>query len=139
MTGMITLHAAGISDTGCKRSHNEDRILVETSSGIFILADGMGGERCGELAAEIAVQTAGEYLLQTNKTDPDTWPFEYDSTLDIAQNRVMNGVRLANRRVWETCQTHRECQGMGTTLSTLVCTSDVATVGNVGNSRVNIL
>jgi PPM family protein phosphatase len=132
----MELRAAGLSDIG-KRPHNQDRILMEPSSGVFILADGMGGERCGDLAAEIAVSAAGEYLLQ--QSPQANWPFEYDTTLDVTQNRVMNGVRLANRKVWEACQTRRDCEGMGSTLSTLVCRPDSATIGNIGDSRVYIV
>jgi len=133
----MELRAAGFSDTGSRRD-NQDRVLVEASSGIFILADGMGGERCGELAAEIAVRTAGDYLAKRMQA-ADHWPFEYDRTLDLAQNRVMNGVRLANRKVWEVGLARHDCQGMGSTLSVLVCEGNSATIGNIGDSRVCIL
>jgi len=66
-----------------------------------------GGESCGELAAEIAVNVVTDYLAQRVPIDLDGWPFDYDPTLSLMQNRVMNGVRLANRQVWETSQTGR--------------------------------
>lgn len=136
---MSALYAVGISDVGCIRTNNEDRILVETDRGVFIVADGMGGERCGELAAEIAVQTAGNYFLsQRQASDADAWPFEYDFTLDMDQNRMMNGVRLANRRIWESCRTRPDCAGMGTTISALICHDGTATIGNIGDSRVYV-
>jgi len=133
----MELRAAGFSDTGSRRD-NQDRVLVEASSGVFSLADGMGGERCGELAAEIAVRTAGDYLAKRMQ-GADHWPFGYDRTLDPARNRVMNGVRLANRKVWEEGLARHDCQGMGSTLSVLVCEGNSATIGNIGDSRVCIL
>ena len=134
---MSRLLAAGVTDPGSKRSDNQDRILVETGRGVFVVADGMGGERCGELAAEIAVNTLRQYLFRGNPSADDLpWPFDYDVTLDRDQNRVMNGVRLANRRVWEVCQERKDCAGMGTTLSVVVCESGTATIGNIGDSRV---
>jgi|SRR5215471_1939178 len=134
---MSTLVAAGVTDQGSKRSANQDRILIETGRGVFVVADGMGGERCGELAAEIAVNTVRDYFLKDNQSSDDLrWPFDYDVTLDRDQNRVMNGVRLANRRVWEICQERKDCDGMGTTLSVLVCENGMATIGNIGDSRV---
>src|SRR5262249_49556658 len=60
------------------------------------------------------------------------------ATLGVSQNRVMNSVRLANRRVWEACQTRRDCEGMGTTFSIFVCTHDTPTIWNVCDSRVYI-
>ncbi len=136
---MSALFATGVTDVGCKRTHNEDRILVEREKGVFILADGMGGERCGELAAEIAIQTVGEFFLASHQqSESADWPFDYDFTLDEDQNRVMNGVRLANRRVWETCQNRHDCEGMGTTISALYCSGAKATIGNIGDSRVYV-
>jgi serine/threonine protein phosphatase PrpC len=136
---MSELCAVGISDVGCIRTNNEDRILVETDRGVFIVADGMGGEQCGEVAAELAVQTAGDYFLSPQPdSDAEAWPFEYDFTLDTDQNRVMNGVRLANRRVWESCQERRDCAGMGTTMSAMICHGRTATIGNIGDSRVYV-
>jgi protein phosphatase len=128
--------AAGVSDTGCRRKHNEDRILVETARGLFVLADGMGGERCGGLAAELAVQAVGDYRVQAERAKAYAWPFGYDPSLPGTQNRVLNAVRLANRRVFEACQSRPDCNGMGTTISTLFIDANTATIGNIGDSRV---
>jgi protein phosphatase len=99
----------------------------------------MGGERCGELAAELAIETVGAFLsMDYTSSDAKAWPFEYDFTLDRDQNRIMNAARLANRRIWETCKKRTDCQGMGTTLSALICSSGRATIGNIGDSRVYV-
>ena len=45
--------ASGLSDVGCRRSNNEDRIWLDLELSAFALADGMGGENCGEVAAEL--------------------------------------------------------------------------------------
>jgi protein phosphatase len=137
---MGSIRYAGISDCGCKREQNQDRIVVAERLGLFAVADGMGGERCGEWAAEIAVQTVEEYLGGFGGQREDDWPFEFDPTLNVGQNRVMNGVRLANRRIWETCRHHPDCAGMGTTVSLLLLSPpDTATIGSVGDSRVYLL
>ena len=39
------------SDTGCVRDHNEDTFLVQSESGIWLVADGMGGHEAGEFAS----------------------------------------------------------------------------------------
>lgn len=136
---MNAFSAAGATDPGCIRKNNEDRILTEMDHGVFVLADGMGGEKCGELAADIAVQVTGEYFLQTENSNSVIWPYGFDPTLTSPQNRVMNAVRLANRRIWEKCQSLRDCEGMGTTISALLLSGATATIGNIGDSRVYLL
>ena len=130
---MIT-KAAGLSDPGCKRETNEDRILVDPHRGVFVVADGMGGEHCGELAAEIAVQCAGECLLETHRGDGDQQICGNSDT--SAHDRVVNAVRHANQKVWEMAQLREDCVGMATTISVVLLNSDSAVIGNIGDSRV---
>src|SRR5437879_3795874 len=99
---MIT--AFGLSDTGCQRESNEDRILMEPAYGLFAVADGMGGQRSGERAAEIAVQTLKSYFQTTAGRKEITWPFGYDASLPISQNLMSTGIKLANRRVWREAE-----------------------------------
>ena len=50
---MHSLHVThgATSDVGLTRSHNEDRFHADPSTGLFIVCDGMGGHRAGEVAA----------------------------------------------------------------------------------------
>src|SRR5262249_5845057 len=118
----MTTRAAGLSDLGCKRDSNQDRILVNAQQGVFVVADGMGGEHCGELAAEIAIRSVGDWLLV--------------NAGDSAQNRVLNAVQFANQKVWEASQTQAECAGMGTTISVVLLDADTIVIANIGDSRV---
>src|SRR5215468_8195153 len=59
--GGLMVFASGLSDVGCKRSSNQDRISIDLQSSVFVVADGLGGEQCGELAAEIAVDAVTAY------------------------------------------------------------------------------
>jgi len=82
----------------------------------------MGGEHCGELAAEIAIRSVGDCLLV--------------NAGDSAQNRVLNAVQFANQKVWEASQTQAECAGMGTTISVVLLDADTIVIANIGDSRV---
>jgi protein phosphatase len=108
---------------------------MDNLQGVFVLADGMGGQRCGEVAAELAVRAVREYMRR-GQEDEHAWPFGYDPALSSSQNRVVNAVRFANREVWEACQIRPECDGMGSTLSVLLVEADKATAGSIGDSRV---
>ena len=52
---MLKIQAAGLSDRGMKRPHNEDSLSVVPSLSLFIVADGMGGHNAGEVASSHAV------------------------------------------------------------------------------------
>jgi len=66
------LEAYGLSDAGCVRSNNEDYFIKDEESGIFILADGMGGANAGEYAARLSAETLYDYLLNPEHRDvPD--------------------------------------------------------------------
>ena len=84
--------ASGLSDVGCRRNNNQDRISIELQASVFVVADGMGGEQCGGLAAEIAVNTVASYLRAPDGA-PDSWPFGYDSSSDLAGNRMATAGR----------------------------------------------
>ena len=130
---MIT-KAAGLTDAGCKRQANQDRILVDVERGVFVIADGMGGERCGELAAETAVRSVGESLLEAYAPGD---PRSSDPVSDVSpKDRVVNAVRCANQKIWEASEADTECAGMGTTLSVALLVASSVVVGNVGDSRV---
>ena len=128
--------AAGSSDIGCRRAANEDRILVEQDKLIFVVADGMGGERCGARAAELATLSFSEYFRVLAAPSDSRYAMEPDSGLEPFQERMATAIRLANERIFRESEMNSDCAGMGCTISAVVINGDIATVGNVGDSRV---
>jgi serine/threonine protein phosphatase PrpC len=58
------LQAACATDVGRVREVNEDRCLVATEQGLFLVADGMGGHRAGDVAAEAVVSVLPGLIAQ---------------------------------------------------------------------------
>jgi len=130
------IESYALTDIGCARSENQDRVLASHSLNLFVVADGMGGHRHGEMAAELAISTV-QYFVESSQDQLDaTWPFGYKFELSGDANRLSTAIQLANRQVWKHAQQSVDCAGMGTTIAAVMLSEGVAIVGNVGDSRV---
>ena len=114
--------AFGLSDPGCVRTNNEDYFISDSRSGIFIVADGMGGANAGEYASRLSAETLYEYLLAAA---PGT-----------CLTTLGNGFAQANAIVRQASQESPEFDGMGTTLVAVRAVDDFhLQLANVGDSR----
>jgi serine/threonine protein phosphatase PrpC len=128
--------ATGLSDVGLQREHNEDSFIVLSECDLFIVADGMGGHRAGDVASRIATDTIAEFFKTTASEDV-TWPFHFDTSLSEEENRLLTGIRIANRQIYERSAKSRECRGMGTTVVGALFSpkKNRMYIGHVGDSR----
>lgn len=121
---MFTFLASGATDVGLSRSNNEDAFLVLPQSGIFAVADGMGGAAAGEVASAIFVQAVGEVL---GRSQP--------ASADSVSVLVHEAFKLAYERMIEEVGAHPNHHGMGCTAELLVFSGDRYVLGHVGDSR----
>ncbi len=137
-SGPMRLTHAGTSDVGRKRTHNEDAYLLLPEESLCCVADGMGGHASGEVAARIAVEEMAEFFRLTGRDEDATWPFKLDPARAYDDNRLLNGVKLANLRIFERAASDQRLRGMGTTLVAVSFPrgGGQAVVGHVGDSRV---
>ncbi|MCU0693993.1 MAG: protein phosphatase 2C domain-containing protein, partial [Polyangiaceae bacterium] len=128
--------ASGLTDVGLQREHNEDSFLVLRDHDLFIVADGMGGHRAGDVASRIATETMADFFRSTANEDV-TWPYHFDTALTEEENRLLTGIRIANRQIFERSIRSREFQGMGTTMVSALFSgrSGRLYIGHVGDSR----
>jgi protein phosphatase len=133
---LMRAYAAGLSDVGLQREHNEDSFIVLNDFDLYVVADGMGGHRAGDVASRIATETIGEFFKSTANDDV-TWPFHFDTNLSEEENRLLTGIRVANRQIFERSSRSRECQGMGTTVVSAMFSlrKQRMYIGHVGDSR----
>ena len=110
------------TDIGRTRKRNEDSMLVREP--LFVVADGMGGHRGGNVASAMTVEVLGVAPVATGGTAA-----------------VVDTIRTANRAVLERGDAEPELQGMGTTVTALFVDvdADMGHVAHVGDSRAYLL
>jgi protein phosphatase len=136
------LQAGWATDTGGLRSHNEDTILVVTAAcegdsltpdfGLFVLADGMGGHRAGEVASSLAVRVVVSHVLQqfyVPRLAGDTQPLDQV----LLEGVLVDAVQAANMAIT------RQVPGSGTTLTVALMQGRRATIAHVGDSRAYVI
>ncbi len=128
--------AAGLTDVGLQRDHNEDSFAIAPEFSLYIVADGMGGHRAGDVASKMATDSITEFFRSTSHEDA-TWPFHFDTNLSEEENRLVAGIRLANRQIFDKGIRSREHSGMGTTVVGALFSKRKKRlyVGHVGDSR----
>lgn len=128
--------ASGMTDVGLQRDHNEDSYAVLSEYDLFIVADGMGGHRAGDVASRLATESIADFFRSTSREDA-TWPFHFDTSLSEEENRLQAGIRVANRQIFERSIRSRDCAGMGTTVVGALFSKkkNRIYVGHVGDSR----
>ncbi len=117
----MKLAAAGLSDVGRERDHNEDSYAVESSVDLYVVADGMGGHQAGEVASALAIATVVDFV-QAHRTG--------DQLAVLA-----DAAREANKRVIDEGARNRRRKGMGSTLVGIIRDGDDMGIVHVGDSR----
>ena len=118
------------SDKGNVRETNEDYFYISNSLDQIqlLLADGMGGYNGGEIASQLAIQTAKNYI-ENNFKDIEK---DRDSIIQL----LGSSMEYANMVVYEKAKENPELQGMGTTLEICLIYNNKAYIGHVGDSRI---
>ena len=132
----MKLSSAGRTHVGMKRTHNEDSLRLFREENLFIVADGMGGHASGEVASQMSVETLAEFFRSTAEDDEVTWPYKLEKNRKYEENRVVTGVKLSNRRIFESAARDAKLKGKGTTIVVTFFVNDVCYIGHVGDSRV---
>lgn len=115
------------SNTGLKRSENEDALGVfEIDNGMLVIVcDGLGGNKAGEVASQLAVKTIASKFKETRGKD--------------ILERIKTSILEANRTVLEESNKDFDRKGMATTVEALYLKDDNAYWGHVGDSRIYYL
>jgi len=136
---MIMAQAAGSSDIGKVRKANEDSFLINESIGLYVVADGMGGHRAGQVASRMAVEAIGTYMTAAAEKSSESEEMAVAQGVDEATQRLRQSITLANRRIYKQSLQDEACRGMGTTVSALYLAENTLITANVGDSPIYLL
>jgi PPM family protein phosphatase len=127
------------TDVGKKRDANEDNLIADGESGLFVVCDGMGGHAAGEVASAIAVQTIREIVGQSK--DLIAGFKAGDAHVDRYELLQMleHIIQTACSRIHEAAQADTQRRGMGTTCSMLLVIGGRGFVAHVGDSRIYLV
>ena len=119
------LIASGLTDIGLKRNSNQDSIFLDTKGRYFVVADGMGGHKGGDIASQTAVKCAQEYFQQHSQDDPEK--VSREATL------------FAHKKIQQLSAKDPNLSGMGTTFNGLLFRESKLYLSNVGDSRCYLI
>jgi serine/threonine protein phosphatase PrpC len=129
----MKVRAVGKTHIGLKRKLNEDSYLVSEELGLFIIADGMGGHKSGEVASRMVVDTMADYWQKWRNNNPPKFVEPVEKDLPKTAKHLLNSIAFANSIVHEA-QKKPEYHKMGSTISAMLVDDDCLWLANVGDS-----
>jgi serine/threonine protein phosphatase PrpC len=130
----LHFEAAGRTDPGRVRPHNEDAFGVQVSAGLLVVADGLGGHAAGEVASRMAVDTLCEAFGPHASWSPGSGVAPLS-----AREMLTSAIQHANARIFASAQQSPAMQGMGTTIVAALAFGGRALIAHVGDSRALLL
>jgi len=122
MNKTIQFHSIDNTHQGNVRELNEDSILSVPSSGLWCVADGMGGHSAGEVASQMIAEDLSELSSYDNPAD----------LLDVVEGTILN----VNQKLRAHSEEYLQGQTIGSTVVCLILKDSVGVALWVGDSRL---
>jgi len=142
----IMIRFCARTDIGLKRVKNDDCFLtvadpapgldIKRMGFMFAVADGMGGHPAGDVASRIACETVKNYYYDVFSASARLYAGTAAFPCTPLVNRIVLAFHQADKEIASYGYAHRDCAGLGTTLSILVLKRRWAIIGHVGDSRI---
>ena len=123
------------TDIGHSRDQNEDSYRLIRELSLFVVSDGIGGQRKGEVASAMAVDAVVAHCQQPVVRPA---PLQSEGRCSAKTQHLVNAVRWANRKI-RSAAAHPSRSGMGATLVAAWLNGDCLSVVNVGDSRAYLM
>ena len=124
------MKAYALTDVGKCRSMNQDYVFCTTKPigklpNLFIVADGMGGHKAGDMASKFSVNTFVEQISVAENSNPITI--------------ISDAIKYTNAKLLELAASSEDYNGMGTTFVVATIIGKSVYVANVGDSRLYLM
>ena len=127
----LRLQASARSVTGNHRTRNEDRCVIDSDGGVFLVADGVGGHAGGGQASDVVARVLPAWLRGTLNCG---W-----CDGDLVQDAVADAVEAARWGMIELAETDPDLGRMCTTLAFAAIHDRTLFLTHVGDCRVYLL
>ena len=131
----MNLRGIGKSELGLKRKINEDRFLLAPELGLYVVADGLGGHKAGEVASRMVVETMADYWKKMRDGHPPAFLHPVAKEVSEEAKHLINSILMSNRMIHEV-QKKPEYRRMGSTVSAVLQQGDRLWAANVGDSPI---
>ncbi|MEM6786716.1 MAG: protein phosphatase 2C domain-containing protein [Myxococcota bacterium] len=105
--------SAGMTDVGRERDLNEDRYVIVPDRQVYVVADGMGGHNCGEVASGMATKMVSSFFADHARAEGDAAETTSEGT---PGSLLATSLRRANASIHERAMNSLRHRGMGTTV-----------------------
>lgn len=128
------INVVAVSHPGMSGKNNEDRYSVSAfntpldpslPSLLAIVADGIGGHRAGEVAAEIAIETISQMIAASDASDPT--------------HTLQEAIQQASQEIYVQAENNPNRLGMGSTCACCWIIGDLLFTATVGDSRIYLI
>ncbi|MDR7856386.1 Stp1/IreP family PP2C-type Ser/Thr phosphatase [Tissierella sp.] len=124
--------SGAISDIGKNRESNQDAFYASKDSllPLYVVADGMGGHKAGEVASSMALDVIERNFLKAKD----------DLISDaIITKLIKESIEEANTKIYLKSLEDKKYEGMGTTITLAYILEDRICIGHVGDSRAYLI
>jgi len=133
---MVFVETAAITYIGRKRSVNEDSFLVDDRLGLYIVADGVGGHKAGDVASNLVVKSIQQSMTRFIEGKDREEPTDDDGSFSSEAGLLLSCLQYANREVNRISRADKSCHGMCSTVSAVYITDEGLVAANVGDSPI---
>jgi serine/threonine protein phosphatase PrpC len=128
--------SVGQTDVGRRRPHNEDSFLCDDDLGLYIVADGVGGNAKGEVASAESVDLVHSWVRRWRATLEAHVASPTEEHTNVVRRLLESAVQSACYMVFGMGQLDPRQKGMSSTLSSLLISGGIGFIAQVGDSRV---
>lgn len=128
MQVQANFHEGAIIGQREEQQDDKANLILDQAYRLYVLADGMGGQKGGQLASKTVTNAIRDY-------------FHTNSTIRVPENQLRQAVEHANKALSDLLRSRPELNGMGTTLIAVLVneTDNRFTYISIGDSPLYIM